>query len=280
MLRHKIIYCLFVFAFTSVLADTLSNSAPASTTGAPGEANCTTSGCHDSYTLNSGSGSASLSMGSNSYTPSQTYHLTAEVDYPQWERFGFQLVAIRDKDSSNVGTLVCTESNRTQLISGVGKNYNRNYITYTYDGTQAVQTGKGKWEFDWTAPATNEGNVTFYLAAIAANNDGNDLGDYCYTKALSLSASPLAVNNAENDMQFNIYHSNENMIVSYQLNGPENIIVDIYDVQGNKVRNSYTYKQSTGKQQLQFTTSQLASGIYFVKLEAGNKTVVKKIFIY
>ncbi len=77
----KIAYCFFAIAFTSAMAKTLSNSAPASSSGAPGEVDCTNSSCHESYALNSGQGDATLSIenGVSSYIPSKTYTITAET---------------------------------------------------------------------------------------------------------------------------------------------------------------------------------------------------------
>ena len=83
---------------------------------------------------------------------------------------------------------------RTQIISGYGTTASRKYITYTFAGTDTVSPGIGKWTFDWTAPETNEGSVTFYIASIAANNDGTDDGDYCYTKKFTLDAPPVSWN--------------------------------------------------------------------------------------
>src|SRR6185369_13678069 len=36
------------------------------------------------------------------------------------------------------------------------------------------------WTFDWTAPSTDVGPVTFYAAGNQANNDGNTSGDFIY----------------------------------------------------------------------------------------------------
>ena len=45
--------------------------------------------------------------------------------------------------------------------------------------------------FSWTAPATDVGPVTFYVAANAANNNGNNQGDQIYNTKVTLT--PAAV---------------------------------------------------------------------------------------
>ncbi|MDZ4757426.1 MAG: choice-of-anchor V domain-containing protein [Bacteroidota bacterium] len=280
----RIIYCFFAIAFTSAMADSLSNSAPASTTGAPGEKDCTTSGCHESFALNSGQGSNTLSVlnGASNYIPSNTYTLTAEVAHPNLNRFGFQVVAIKDKDSSNVGTFTCTEQSRTQLISGAGGFANRNYITYTYDGTNAVSQGKGKWQFNWTAPVTNEGNITFYLATVAANDDGNDLGDYCYTKSLTLQSATTSIKQSENNIMFNVFPNpaNDKIAISYYLDKPSSINIELYDIKGNKLQQQTLVKGFTGNNLVEMNLHEHEAGIYFIKLEMDNKSMFEKIILF
>ena len=45
------------------------------------------------------------------------------------------------------------------------------------------------WTFDWTAPATDVGDVTFYLASNKANGDNSTSGDDIYLSELLISAA-------------------------------------------------------------------------------------------
>jgi hypothetical protein len=182
----KLLFIFPVILFTTVALQIDSNSAPASTTGAPDEADCTTSGCHQSFGTNSGSGSLAINFanGLTNYTPGKTYTLTLEVNQSSLVRFGFQMVALKNKDNKNVGVFTPIDGTRNQVTTGFGNLSDRKYITYTFKSTSTQTAGKNTWTFNWTAPQTDEGPVTFYAAAIAANNDGSDLGDYCYTTSL------------------------------------------------------------------------------------------------
>ncbi|MBI3233211.1 MAG: hypothetical protein HYZ42_04105 [Bacteroidetes bacterium] len=60
---------------------TLSFGAPVSSTGAPDERTCATSGCHDTYTPNIGHGSMSISVegAENGFEAGKTYDVTVRV---------------------------------------------------------------------------------------------------------------------------------------------------------------------------------------------------------
>jgi len=168
----------------------ISNGAPAASTGAPDEKHCSTSGCHSDFAPNTGIAelTASITNGVTHYELGKTYQVAVSISNPGLVRFGFQAVAL-NSDSKNTGSIRIIDKARTQIIPGYGTMTDRKYATYTYEGTNAVSTGLGKWSFEWTAPETNEGDITFYFASVAANNDGTDAGDYSYSKKITL-ASP------------------------------------------------------------------------------------------
>jgi hypothetical protein len=127
----KIVYLAILIIPAFAFMDVLSNGAPAESTGAPAEPNCTKSGCHQDFSANSGTGTPDLVVagGASSYVPGVTYDLTASINQTGINTFGFQVLALADRDSSNVGTLVVTEGGRTQIISGFGSLTARQYIT-------------------------------------------------------------------------------------------------------------------------------------------------------
>jgi uncharacterized protein (TIGR03437 family) len=61
------------------------------------------------------------------------------------------------------------------------------YIEHTQSGSRLGTGGAVTFEFDWTPPATNAGNLTVYLAAVAANGDNSDHGDHTYTTRYTLT---------------------------------------------------------------------------------------------
>lgn len=192
MLKSKIIVFIFIVTAVTITAmapERSSSGAPASHTGAPGEQTCATVGCHDDNSLNIGSASLAIDLGTlSSYVPNQTYTLKVKIKDASVERFGFQLVALTDKDTTNVGSFLLSDIYRTQLTRNRYQLKDREYVTYTFDGTDAVSTGIGEWEVNWVAPSSNVGAITFYAAAVSANDDGMDKGDYVYTATKTINA--------------------------------------------------------------------------------------------
>jgi hypothetical protein len=243
----------------------MSNGAPAASTGAPDEKHCSSTGCHATFAPNTGIAQLSVSVGNEitTYEPGKTYPVTVSITDPGLVRFGFQAVVL-NSENKNSGSIRITDEPRTQIIPGYGNMTDRKYATYTYAGTEAVSTGLGKWEFEWTAPGTNEGAVTFYIASVAANNDGTDDGDYTYSKKITLTPSEISwdVYPTISSSQFNIHCSGMP------------IDLKIFNTSGEKVFEKKNL--DTGTQHLELNQR---NGIYFISAVQNGKTSVQKIVI-
>lgn len=152
-----------------------SSGPPAGYTGAPGEFTCRE--CH--VPTDAGTGHISITA-PQSYIPGQTYQITVTHvnSDPTRLRWGFQLTAL-DDSNSKAGDLQSL-SLLTQVLNNQGPGASRQYIEHTSSGTFIGQQGGASWTFNWTAPPTNVGPVTFYTAGNQANDDGNTSGDYIY----------------------------------------------------------------------------------------------------
>ena len=256
----------FLFVGYKNIPGTMSNGAPAASTGAPDEKHCSNVGCHATFAPNIGVAQLSISVGDNAteYRPGEKYQVTVSITNPDLVRFGFQAVALKNSDNTNAGTIQITDEPRTQIIPGYGNLSERKYATYTYAGTEAISTGIGKWSFEWIAPETNVGPVTFYVGSVAANNDGTDDGDYTYSKKITLSPSEISWNIFPNvsDSKFNFLC----------LGIPADI--KIYNASGEKVFEKKNVAVGTNSLELN-----QPSGIYFVSATQNGKTSVQKILI-
>jgi uncharacterized protein (TIGR03437 family) len=117
--------------------------------------------------------------------------------------WGFQLTARRASSSTTqAGTLAPTDGNTTLMCStstfsqqqqanSCPGNLPLQYVEHALAGYQASygHTGSFTYEFDWTPPATNVGNVVVYVAGNAANGDTSSNGDHIYTKSYTLTPS-------------------------------------------------------------------------------------------
>ncbi|MDQ6666488.1 MAG: IPT/TIG domain-containing protein [Acidobacteriota bacterium] len=165
-------------------------------TGAPGDApmSCVAAGCH-SGPLNRPGGSVQIVLpNGNTYMPGVKQHIVVKITDPVQKRWGFEMTARLASDLANgqAGDFNPTDNN-TQVIcndSGVKPcraSQNIQFIEHTFGGTRRGVMGGITFEFDWTPPPTNAGDVMFYVAANAANGDASPSGDHIYTSQARLA---------------------------------------------------------------------------------------------
>jgi hypothetical protein len=163
-----------VWAYSSTPPDDRAGNPPNTMT-------CKAPGCHNTFDLNSGDGSLSIEDVPFAYVPGETYSVTITLSDPGQRRWGFELTAL-DADNQQAGTFVITDPTNTQLSDNGGTS--PDFVKQTRTGSFAgISDGPISWTFEWTAPSPAVGNVTFYAAGNAANNNGSTSGDYIYTAA-------------------------------------------------------------------------------------------------
>jgi len=161
---------------------------PAGYTGAPQEEPEACAECH--VPPDAGTGKIVITA-PQTYVPGQTYPITVthqNID-PTRLRWGFQLTVLDTASDEKAGELQSING-LTQVLNNAGPGSARQYIEHTAAGTFVGQQNGASWTFNWTAPATDVGPVSFYAAGNQANNDGNTSGDYIYrTFVVSAPAS-------------------------------------------------------------------------------------------
>jgi hypothetical protein len=167
-----------------------SSGAPPSFTGAPDEGTCAVSGCHDDNHVNSGPARVTILLNgaaNTAYEPGKTYQLKVRITDNDVVRFGYQVVALNESNK-NAGNFQVIDPEKTQLENNAYKLLDRKYVTYTFNGTSAIQPGLNEWEVNWTAPVSYKGDVVFYVGAVSANDDETDKGDHVYLANLKIQA--------------------------------------------------------------------------------------------
>jgi len=160
--------------------ESFSGGPPVGHSGAPDEITCT-----DCHTQNLGTGSFSVTAPPN-YVPGQTYqiavqHSTSDATRLRW---GFQTTAL-DGSNNAAGTFTSTDG-----FTYADFGNSRFYAAHTQTGTFAGTGSGASWTFEWTAPATDVGLITFYAAGIQANNNNGRFGDQTYTATASSQIAP------------------------------------------------------------------------------------------
>lgn len=72
---------------------------------------------------------------------------------------------------------------------------------------------------------------------------------------------------------------NPTTIISYQLAKSSHVRLTVWNVLGRRVATLVNTDQQKGAHEVSFNASQLSSGIYFYRLQAGNKVFVKKMLL-
>jgi uncharacterized protein (TIGR03437 family) len=170
--------------------------------GVPGESTCNEAGCHVGTPLNGGGGSVSVAFpAGQTYTPGVKQHVVVTISDARQRRWGFQLTARLANDAkTQAGTfaptdqftqLMCASTNLAQqnIFQACPANMPLQYIEHTLAGSSRLSAGSGTYEFDWTPPATDVGDVIIYVAGNAANGNSNNDGDHIYTAKYTLSAA-------------------------------------------------------------------------------------------
>jgi hypothetical protein len=234
----------------------------ASSTGAPGESNCTQ--CHSGTVLatNATNGMTTLA---NSYQVDQTYSFAiASTNATN----GFQMT-ILDNDGNKAGSFVAGAAN-TAIQSSGGKEY-INHNTKT----QA-------WAIEWTAPASDMGPLTAYYSLNVTNDNNATSGDMVYvgTHSLASDVTNGLTNYQLQDEEVNMFFNAnaEELNVKYSLKEKSNIMVQIVDLSGKVIEEVKLGQKSFGPHASKIQLENIKiEGIYIVSLFINNGIYSRKI---
>jgi uncharacterized protein (TIGR03437 family) len=188
--------CAAALGVIPVLAWAYSTGPLPRNTGAPGDTTCSQSGCHaftNKSNVNTAGGSVQFAFGSGTtYTPGTNIHVTVTTTDSTARVYGFEASARIASTNKQAGTFVKPATGVKQFVqcedssdrpaAGCPASAPLEFIQHSAPSTV------GKFEFDWTPPTTSVGSVMFYVAANAANGNGDaDAGDHIYTTSATLT---------------------------------------------------------------------------------------------
>ena len=180
-------------------------------------------------------------------------------------KHGFQITA-ENNSPSKIGGFAITDATNTHLQSG------NNFVTHSLAGTD-----QSSWDFTWTAPSSDVGAITFYVASIAGNlnsTGGTTTVDTQMAQSSLVIGSVLAVNN-KHLLQFSMFPNPSSGQVNFQLSSNVNQgHISIFDYTGKLVleKNINTSNNS-------IDVAHLSSGIYIVRIQTDSKIGTKKLIV-
>ncbi|TVZ55394.1 putative secreted protein (Por secretion system target) [Lutibacter sp. Hel_I_33_5] len=226
----------------------------------PGDDNKTCTSCH--LTSNAGDFGATVTLQTEvpaeGYSLNTSYGLQIDMTSSSNSRHGFQITAEKESDGSKIGTFTVGGSDTQLVNSGT-------HVTHTTSGNS-----QKTWNLNWKAPATDQGAIKFYVAAIAGNGSGTS-GDQVVT-ATSSSFSVLGIAEAKK-LNFSMYPNPAKDRVQVRLsNREQNALVTISDYTGKTVQ-----KRQVSSSDNSLDISNLASGVYIMKISSDGKVGTKKL---
>ena len=128
-----------------------------------------------------------------------------------------------------------------------------------------------------TAPDQNFTSVDFIpsLNTVRFGTYGRGTWDFAITDEPLVS---VAENETENQLTIFPNPFSQTTTISFNIEKSASVILDVYDVKGQKVY-SETKGKLLGVQQINFNRAQLQSGVYFVSISAGEEKISRKIIV-
>jgi hypothetical protein len=231
-------------------------------TGSPGDTdtfNKTCLSCHGSNIQLTNTIMVTDANGSavTSYSPGETYSVTVTLSSTgNPSSYGFQLVS----ELGNMETIngFANPSSNAKLVTVGGS---RQYVE------QNGPSASNEFTVEWTAPADDQGTITFYSAGIGANGNSMSSGDGGATANFALTPSTTS-NNEVSTTAVNVYPNPSSDFI--QIDSEEIKNLQIFASNGQLMQSN---KELSGNE---INISNLDNGLYFIQFEADNKFFTSK----
>ena len=203
-----------------------------------------------------------------SYVPGMNYQLEVVVNtQTAASRYGFQAVALTGSANTQAGSFSTATGIRVTPIN------NRQYAE------QSVKSSSNTFRTPWTAPAAGSGDVRFYAAGLATNNNGGTSGDA--TASLStpftiteLTSSDNEVNRANFAVKAFPNPVREQLTIALEGHSSFFAQVNLYDANGRLVKGDRRMI-APGQSNWTMDVQWLPAGMYWLEINDGIDNAVR-----
>ncbi|HAD12164.1 MAG TPA: hypothetical protein DCF33_06965 [Saprospirales bacterium] len=280
----RLVFILFLGVFSTLVLlgnkNGRATQAQRGNTGAPGDETQngqpkTCQACHNQGPIQATLAITVLDSTNNTvtkYIPGKNYkaRVTINATGPGLTGYGFQMIALRDSDNTDLDGFSDVNPNNYKIASlPNGRTYaehNNISSTNTFDVT-------------WTAPPSGTGSVTFYASGNGVNGTGGTGGDGAGVNSLKLTEFSSAANDLPT--AFSNWTASPNPATDQlQLSGTE-LGVGAHHFRAFDASGKVVWESAQMIQNESFITnipvSDWNSGIYFVQIEQGGKRSYVKV---
>lgn len=249
-----------------------------SLTGAPGENNCTQ--CHVGTVQNGATENVVTFLDGitpvSEYAPGNSYTVSVTMNSNPAKK-GFSATAL-DGTNTMAGTFAGDGAigGTQDFTNGPGT---RTYVSHTGTSNTSSQSA---WLWTWTAPTAGTGDVTFYVASNAANNNGTTSGDVIYVSTHTISESNASIeeNTFEHNFKAGYSISNREIVIDFNANTIGDMVVNVVDMNGRSVYTEKLGSSELGENSERVRLPQeIDGGIYVVHFFVGNKAMSANIMV-
>jgi hypothetical protein len=202
-------------------------------------------------------------------------------------RWGFQLTVM---DTSNLagGTITVTDPAHMYLHDNPGAN--PDYLNQNYAGTYNGQLhGPVSWTFDWTAPETDVGPITFYASTTPCDGNGSAHGDLSVETQMTSHPSSISEEGTivrepgDLSLAASMDPGTDLLRISFSFGGAgsANISFVLCDTSGREVSELRVGSLDPGAHERTWQAlTDMPAGMYFVAMEVnGARELSQKIFL-
>jgi hypothetical protein len=284
MKKSIVLFVGIAFVVTTSIAfiNKKNSSGKAGFTGSPGEGTCSSAsgGCHSggSSSASSVTISSTPAFTNNEYVPGVTYTMEVTVNAAGFTKFGFGCEVLT-ATNANAG-IMQNQGIGTKFLTAPNGRKNATQTT-----TQTGSTGFFTFSFEWIAPASGGGNVTFYYAGNAVNGTGGTGGDLGINGSLLVNeASTIGIKEFSQNIESLTISAfpnpaNEFITISYDLTTNQNVNMELVNTQGIVIKTIDNGYESLGKQSHFLGLKTIPSGIYFLRVKADNVVIGQKTIV-
>jgi len=205
-----------------------------------------------------------------SYVPGELYTVSLTTSQSNSVR-GFQAVAMNSLNQIS-GSIAVLSNECAKVLSGRA----------THNQSTSSSCGS-EWKWEWTAPSTDEGQVTFYVSTLAANGNGSTSGDQVYlSQHVVGNTLGFSETSIEDRYDFRLGYNQEsnNLEVNFDALLVQNLHINLTDITGKSVYNYRLGNSFIGENSLSISLpNDLKNGMYIVNFFIHNNVLTKKIYI-
>jgi hypothetical protein len=269
-----------IFLFSTIQDAKTFSSGKTASSGAPGEATCSQSGCHGAgdggLADNGAKGKVTFSssnMTNWAYEEGKTYTITLVNSDLDAKLFGICVSVLNNLDNKSAGSFVLTNTTQTKVNTRTISGSSRSYLIHN------GASGSGTFTFDWTAPI-GVNAVTFYYTSNAANGDGVANADdniYSGKQVATLATiTNIEESNNKETTQISLYPNPAKGSIQVKLNGIATTETQytVYSMDGMKMTDNITYKPGA-----YLEIEGWNPGKYFLQMNLNGKSVTKTFIV-